>query len=400
MADAASFRAEGDKRLSTELLAEPRVREAMDVVRSSTLEGHVPAVRRALLARSLRLSSTVQPELHAIVAACRERLGVEEPVECYVNPSAEYNAGIFPRQDGRLYILFTAALLESFERDELRFVVGHELGHHVYGHHEIPVAVLFDRRFPISPVLALKLTAWQRYAEVSADRAGVACCGSFDGAARGLFKLASGLHQAPTNAQIVAFLEQAKELGAATAEPGRAHPEEWFSSHPFSPLRVQAAHLFSRSIFMRDSGEPATRLETGIAALMAMMEPGYLHADTEAAEAMRRLIYAAGLVLLSEDGVVTPEEKSRLDSLLGAGTVPMDFDPRRVAELLPERIRAVVERTGVPQRAHVLRDLATLALADGKESPDEKTFLAKLAADLEVDVEVVTDALEQRVELD
>jgi hypothetical protein len=400
MADAASFRAEGDKRLSTELLAEPRVRDAMEVVKNSTLQGHVPAVRRALLARSLRLSSAVQPELHAIVAACRERLGVQEPVECYVNPSAEYNAGIFPRQDGRLYILFTAALLESFERDELRFVVGHELGHHVYGHHEIPVAVLFDPRFPIPPVLALKLTAWQRYAEVSGDRAGVACCGSFDGAARGLFKLASGLHQAPTNAQIVAFLEQAKELGAATAEAGRAHPEEWFSSHPFSPLRVQAAHLFSRSIFMRESGEPAARLETGIAALMAMMEPGYLHADTEAAEAMRRLIYAAGLVLLSEDGGVTPEEKNRLDSLLGAGTVPLDFDPRRVAELLPERIRAVVERTGIPQRAHVLRDLATLALADGKASPAEKTFLAKLSADLGVDVEVVTGALEQTVELD
>jgi Zn-dependent protease with chaperone function len=400
MADAASFRAEGDKRLYAELLAEARVREAMEVVKSSALEGHVPAVRRALLARSLRLPPTVQPELHAIVASCRERLGVWEPVECYVNPSSEYNAGIFPRQDGRLYILFTAALLESFDRDELRFVVGHELGHHVYGHHEVPIAVLFDQRFPISPELALRLTAWQRYAEVSADRAGVACSGGFDGAARGLFKLASGLHQAPTNAQIVAFLEQAKELGAAAAEPGRAYPEEWFSSHPFSPLRVQAAHLFSRSVFMRESGEPASRLETGIAALMAMMEPGYLHADTEAAEAMRRLIYAAGLVLLSEDGGVTPEEKRRLDTLLGSGSAPLDFDPHRIAELLPERTRAVVERTGIPQRAHVLRDLATLALADGKVSVDEQTFLTKLAADLEVDVEVVTNALSQKIELD
>jgi hypothetical protein len=400
MADAASFRAEGDKRLAAELLAEPRVREAIQVVKSSALEGHVPVVRRALLARSLRLPPTVQPELHAIVASCRERLGVTETVECYVNPSADYNAGIFPREDGRLFILFTAALLEGFERDELRFVVGHELGHHVYGHHEIPIAVLFDRRFPIPAALALRVTAWQRYAEVSADRAGVACCGGFDGAARGLFKLASGLRQAPTNAQIVAFLEQAKELGTAVSAPGRAHPEEWFSSHPFSPLRVQAAHLFSRSIFMRDSGEPATRLETGIAALMAMMEPGYLHADTEAAEAMRRLVYAAGLVLLSEDGAVTPDEKQRLDSLLGPGSVPLDFAPSRVAELLPERTRAVVERTGVPQRAHVLRDLATLALADGKVSTDEQTFLTKLAADLEVDVEVVTHALVQTVELD
>jgi hypothetical protein len=97
---------------------------------------------------------------------------------------------------------------------------------------------------------------------------------------------------------------------------------------------------------------------------------------------------------------VTPEEKTRLDTLLGPGTVPLDFDPHRIAELLPERTRAVVERTGIPQRAHVLRDLATLALADGKVSSDEQTFLRKLAADLEVDVEVVTGALEQTVELD
>jgi hypothetical protein len=105
-------------------------------------------------------------------------------------------------------------------------------------------------------------------------------------------------------------------------------------------------------------------------------------------------------VLLSDDGNVTPEEKRRLDTLLGPGTVPQDFDPHRIAELLPERTRAVVERTGIPQRAHVLRDLATVALADGKVSGDELTFLTKLSADLGVDLEVVTNALAQKLELD
>src|SRR5262245_58030017 len=156
MADAASFRAEGDTRLATEILAEPRVQEAIALVKDSRDEAHVPEVRRALLARSLRLPATVQPQLHAIVAACRERLGVKDPVECYVNPSSDYNAGIYPREDGRLFILFTAALIEAFERDELRFVVGHELGHHVYGHHDIPVALLFHPSFPIPASLALR----------------------------------------------------------------------------------------------------------------------------------------------------------------------------------------------------------------------------------------------------
>ena len=68
--------------------------------------------------------------------------------------------------------MFSSSLLEAFNDSELLFVMGHELGHHVYDHHQIPIGYVLRGRQPPPADLALDLFAWARYAEISAERAG------------------------------------------------------------------------------------------------------------------------------------------------------------------------------------------------------------------------------------
>jgi len=166
-----TIRSEVDRHLSVQLLQDQhiqRIQAAMEEHQSSQ-------TRRSLLARALRLSPSISPKECEIVDHCCSVLDVETEVELYVYSGSEMNAGCTQPEDGRVFILVSSSLLESFEHDELCFVVGHELGHHIYSHHSIPLSFLLANHQNLPPQLVLLAHRWQRHAEVSADRAGIAC---------------------------------------------------------------------------------------------------------------------------------------------------------------------------------------------------------------------------------
>jgi Zn-dependent protease with chaperone function len=98
-------------------------------------------------------------------------------------------------------IVFHSALLDSLEPDELRFVIGQQLGRIVYGHTRI--SVLLGGEAEALPALPGQLTwlrdlffAWyRRVTLLSADRAGALACGDLEIAVRTLIKLGVGSRQ-------------------------------------------------------------------------------------------------------------------------------------------------------------------------------------------------------------
>ncbi|MCC6337192.1 MAG: M48 family metallopeptidase [Myxococcales bacterium] len=188
MAPRLDLRCQSDADLEAKLLAEAEVRRAVEKLEQEPDLG----ARRQLLATAVRVTPAMSPRLDALVSNCREKLGIETAVEMYVYPDAAFNAGCVRPEQGRVFVLLSSALLEAFDDEELRFVVGHELGHHIFEHHRLPVWLLAGEDGAPGP-LAMTLFAWSRFAEVSADRAGLVCAGGLEPVARSLFKLASGL---------------------------------------------------------------------------------------------------------------------------------------------------------------------------------------------------------------
>jgi len=328
------------------------------------------------------------PDIHKMADECIEKLAMDIPLELYVYNSPTFNAACFKPEEGRLFVMFSSSLLEGFTGSD-------------YHHHDIPIGYLVNPQARPNPKLALRLFAWSRYAEISADRAGAYCAQDMDGVASSLFKLASGLTSNVIRFDVEEFLLQVEAMKAVDEEPGQGAPEsDWFSTHPFSPLRVRALQHFHKSELMLDGGLSIDDMDLQVQGLMGLMEPNYLDAKTDAAIAMRHLLFAAAVVVINAGGNISAEEIRVFEDFFEKGDFSDKLNVERIKAELPARIQRVKQQTTQPQRMQVLRDVCLIAKADGETSDVELNELHSLADDLEVSRNFVCQQISQDCEPD
>lgn len=380
MAPRTDYRSRADQEAFDKLLA---LQEIKDAIEKAEKDAEKVSARHQLLATALRLSHGMAPVIERAMAGCARKLGVETEVETFVYPLPHFNAACVRPEHGRVFVMLSSALVEAFDERELAFVIGHELGHHVFDHHRIPVHLLLGGTSAVSAPLAMQLFAWQRHAEISADRAGLLCCGSLEGATGALFKLASGLKGGAVQADPATLLTQLgdmrSELENLDKVTDSAPRGDWFATHPFSPLRLNAAKLFAESDLMKPGGRSRDQLEAETQELMGLMEPGYLKEKSDAAEAMRRLLFAGGFVVAAASDGISDEEVAQMEKFFGEGTLPRRPDPVSLKRDLARRMDDVKENVPQLRRAQVLRDLCLVALADGVADEEERKALHEIA---------------------
>lgn len=392
------LRAQGDVDLEAKLFADPHVKRLVDDAEKRKDLG----IRRSFLASALRVTAPMSPRLATLVGHCTKTLGFEGTLETYVYPDAHFNAGMARPEDGRVFMLFSSSLFEAFDDEELKFVIGHELGHHLFRHHRLPMKTLAESS--MVGVAATQLFAWSRYAEISADRAGLTCAGTLDGVTSSLLKLASGLRQGLTTMRAEDLLSQfgdmQAELDKRTGDDASRKPQpDWFATHPFSPLRLQAVNAFSRAEQFAGQGLSRIQLETEVSELMAVMEPTYLEDTGEIPEAMRRLLLAGGVAVATANGEFDEQERKVLERFFGPGSLDR-LNAKALTDDLPRRISNAVEVVPVLRRGQVVRDLCLVARADGHVSAEERALLLQLATGLGVEVTLVDRALGAELSLD
>jgi tellurite resistance protein len=125
------------------------------------------------------------------------------------------------------------------------------------------------------------------------------------------------------------------------------------------------------------------------------MEPRYTIEHTESAEAMRRLLFAAGIAIAAATGEVAPAERAALEVLLGPGAVPETLDIGGIRDVLTERMARVREVVPPLRRHQVLRDLCVIAKADGRTSALERAVLTSVATGIGLSPADVATALAQ-----
>ncbi len=398
--NAHGIRSDNDVRIAQLLLDDVHVQQVKGQVDRLSEKGPL-GVRRQLLSNSVRLSRSMSPSVHKMADHCVAALGIDIPLELYAYASPEFNAACFKPEEGRLFIMFSSSLLEAFDENELMFVVGHEFGHHVYQHLDIPIGYILNGEQRPSASLALQLFTWARYAEISADRAGAYCADDLDAVARALFKLASGLtDNRIVNFDLSEFLRQLDEMQAVDAVPGQGAPmQDWFSTHPFSPLRVKALQLFHESGLMRDGGMGKPELEIGVQGMMGIMEPNYLEGQTEVAKIMRPLFIAGAIAVANARDGISDREKSVLKEFMGEGFSPDVLNIDKLLDALPRRIELVKLHASITQCMQVMRDLAIVARADGI-TDNELLVLYAIADGLEIPRSLITNVLDVDHELD
>ncbi len=149
---------------------------------------------QALMQRAAPVSPQTTPALNDLVQSCQARLQPGE-VQVYLVPSKTLNAYTFGLDDPKVVVLYSA-LLKVMDADELRFIIGHEMGHVRLGHTRLNSLVGGIAGIPsssaASALLALAFLGWNRACEYSADRAGLLACGNPEKAITALIKLVAG----------------------------------------------------------------------------------------------------------------------------------------------------------------------------------------------------------------
>ena len=147
-----------------------------------------------LLSQAHRVTPQSAPRLAALTQECLDRL---QPgtVEFYIMPQKILNAYTFGFSRPNVVVLYSP-MLQVMDSDELRFVIGHELGHVSLGHTWLNTLLGGMAGVPVSFGAAIVLTLafrwWNRACEYSADRAGLLACGSLTKSISALAQLAVG----------------------------------------------------------------------------------------------------------------------------------------------------------------------------------------------------------------
>jgi Zn-dependent protease with chaperone function/uncharacterized RDD family membrane protein YckC len=197
---------------------------------------YVSFARGRLLGGGLRVHAGQFGHVYAVVDECARRMRMPTP-------------HVFVRDDpfvpvvaigiGEPYaIVLSAQYVEHFGEDELRFLIGRELGHVAAGHTRFTSLLSANGRE--TGVIALAFGAWLRRIDYTADRVGLLCCGSLEVAIRAI--AVSTFGSVGRKVDLGAFAEQLRELN----EEPSLRIAEWTASTPYSTNRIAALHRFAR----------------------------------------------------------------------------------------------------------------------------------------------------------
>lgn len=363
---------------------------------AGALEDHYDFV----LGTQLRLTPILSPKLCSVLDEVRRALSFEQKIDLFVSPDAGVNAfAMYSIGEGRPHVLsLTSGLVERMTDDELRFVMGHEIGHLFYRHDralQVIDALQPDPETgesPMPPMLAARLDTWNRLGELSSDRAGLAAIdGRLEPSVATFFKLSSGLGPEHLCFDVQAILSQFEDLK-------KAERKQFLSvfSHPVIPIRVKALQLYGQAGGRNASAERLAEVDAEVEAIARIME----FEVTKPLEVQARdFLLAGGLLAAQTDAEEINDEQW---NLLLEWLLPLCSDPE--AEV--ERVRTIPEARDLlvssaswlhdnagEERYALFRQLAHMVALDGLLSSGEQQFMQGVAEMLGIPSKVATDTV-------
>lgn len=203
-------------------------------------------IRLLFQANAVRVGPKQFPRLNELYTDVLTTMDWEVRPELFVSQTPFVNAGAFGVD--RPFIVINSGALKLLDDDEMRTLLGHELGHIMSGHalyHTILVIILFvsANMLPFLAGLFLApirfaLLEWFRKSELSSDRAGLLAAQDANASMRMFLKMAGGGDMKEMD--LATFLEQAKEYEETGGAVDRVFKilNTLDQSHPFNTLRA------------------------------------------------------------------------------------------------------------------------------------------------------------------
>ena len=180
------------------------------------------AYRATAFGNMMLLGPRQFPRLHEVVVESSKALGITPPRTFIYNSNGLFNAFARRLMGGR-YVFLTSALVDAESDNQVKFVIGHELGHHAAGHLNPWLNAL---KLP-AHLIPFLMPAYSRAREYSCDHIGVRLTGDPAAARSSLQMLGCGCKRLNDDMNPEAFVEQealVPPLMGFLTEIVRSHP--------------------------------------------------------------------------------------------------------------------------------------------------------------------------------
>ncbi len=234
---------------------------AINAVFNKIVQTSIDANYGLALATGIHVSRNAYKQLYEIVVDCARELEIPVPYVIISDSVHGLNACTAGTNQFS-FIAISTMLPVVLSQEEMKFVIGHECGHLAFGHVVYHSAIsmmgaaggLLPLVGPIvTKTISYPLNAWGRRSEISADRAGLICCGDVNAAKRALMRLEGGLLNID-NIDIDEYVRESERMLDSTSIGKFA---EFNMQHPIIPKRIKALDLFSKSaMYGKYTGQP------------------------------------------------------------------------------------------------------------------------------------------------
>ncbi len=327
------------------------------------------SLRSAMEGHSFKVEKRLMGHLYDLLYGVKEKLGFKDPVDFYITGDSTVNAWtIAAAREGEPHIVnINSALVNLMSDDELRFVVGHELGHLMNRNTEMLrlIGFVFPRGTVPPLVLQYKIRLWEQLSELIADRFGYMAVESLPACLSAFFKMTSGLDINKIDMQVDAYLEEnLKHLEYFINDKGLSR-----DTHPVNPIRVQSLNLFATC-------QSEEELENKMAGIISAL---FKISNDETDYFLGFFVATAGLIAINIDGEVTEKEiEAVLNNLSSFHIFPRDFldnvCKQNVEEIFFSSIQEILKRDP-GMREGMFNYIISLILSDSSFNQKELDFI-------------------------
>ena len=232
----------------------------------------------------------------------KEKLDYKEPIDFYITGHSEINACAafsYDKNYPHMIEIYSGAY-NLLNEDELKYLVGHEIGHLIDG--DAVITGIFRFLYPdeesldsCPDFLSKRYDLYEQVAELSADRYGYMACENLDTCVKAIFKMASGVNLEKMNVSIDALMEENdRHLECLFNEGGFTG-----DSHPVDPIRVRALDLFANA-------KTQAALTKGMNELINILQT---FTFGELDDALANFVASAGILVSQVDGKCDKREE-------------------------------------------------------------------------------------------
>ncbi len=212
------------------MLSNVFIRKALHAVSKDFCKTQIQAIKQS----SLIVSGEKFPHFNSILISCCKSLDMQDIPEVFVTPQLKGVNALSIGSDDKPIVMISQKSLISLTDGELKFMLGHELGHiqqkNLVCHTIKGFLDTLNNKSEvlgsiISDMIEVPLNQWYRCAEYTADRAGYICCKDIS--------------------HVISLFSKVYEKKSKT---GHYNLLELYKSHPYSHNRIAQISEYAKTI--------------------------------------------------------------------------------------------------------------------------------------------------------